>query len=419
MKSLYNKSNIICKLKKVFLKIFSNETKPTKEHLIELLLSVLELKGFQSVRYNFEHSIKKFSDFQLKSYYNTLKDGKLYLKEWLLSMVEIAISLIPKVLETQEIILSVDDTIIAKQGNCFEDCSILFDHTKPKGSPYTKGHCFVTLMLAIPIKIQKETQYISFPLGYRMWTQKETRIKMASDLVKLAMQVIGPERHVTVCCDSWYPKAEMVKLPDGYKNLNLICSVRSDTALYELPARHNGTKGRPQCRGTKISLKDFIFQKVPQTGMSVATKIVMTKLFGKRPVFALVTKSKSGSMRLFLSTVAPEKLHFDPNCKGIEKALSYYKKDKSYLPLTLYAFRWHIETAYYEQKKFWSLKAYMLRSKRGIESLINLLTIVYSMMPLLPLLNSEFSFLSNVSHQEARFLLSQEIQQEIFKYTLK
>ena len=88
-------------------------------------------------------------------------------------------------------------------------------------------------------------------------------------------------------------------------------------------------------------------------------------------------------------------------------------------PITLYAFRWHIETAYYEQKKFWSLKAYMLRSKRGIESLINLLTIVYSMMSLLPLLNSEFSFLSNLSHQEARFLLSQEIQKELFKCTLK
>jgi hypothetical protein len=373
------------------------------------------------VRYNFEHSIKKFSDFQLKSYYNTLKKGRLDLQEWLLSMVEIAISLIPKVLESQEIILSVDDTIIEKQGKRFEDCSVLFDHTNPKGSPYTKEHCFVTLMLAIPIKIQKETQYISFPVGYRMWTHKETKIKIASDLIKLAMKVIGSERHVTVCCDSWYPKAEMVTLPYKYKNLNLICSVRSDTALYELPARHNGTKGRPQCRGAKISLKDFIFQKVPKAGMSVGTKTVMTKLFGKRPVFALVTKSKSGSMRLFLSTVAPEKLNFDPNCKGIEKALSYYKKDKSYLPLplTLYAFRWHIETAYYEQKKFWSLKAYMLRSKRGIESLINLLTIVYSMMSLLPFLNSEFSFLSNLSHQEARFLLSQEIQQELFKCTLK
>ncbi|MEE5994027.1 MAG: hypothetical protein V3G42_12430, partial [Oscillospiraceae bacterium] len=31
----------------------------------------------------------------------------------------------------------------------------------------------------------------------------------------------------------------------------------------------------------------------------------------------------------------------------------------SFLPLTIYALRWHIETAYYEQKKFWSLGNYL------------------------------------------------------------
>lgn len=32
----------------------------------------------------------------------------------------------------------------------------------------------------------------------------------------------------------------------------------------------------------------------------------------------------------------------------------------------LYSFRWNIETSYYEQKTFWSLCSYMVRSCKGI-----------------------------------------------------
>ena len=38
-----------------------------------------------------------------------------------------------------------------------------------------------------------------------------------------------------------------------------------------------------------------------------------------------------------------------------------------YIPLFFYEFRWNIETSYYEQKTFWSLCSYMVRSRSGIE----------------------------------------------------
>ncbi len=44
-----------------------------------------------------------------------------------------------------------------------------------------------------------------------------------------------------------------------------------------------------------------------------------------------------------------------------------------YIPLRLYSFRRDIEVSYYEQKSFWSLCAYMVRSRRGIETLVNLI----------------------------------------------
>ena len=54
MKALYTQISIISKLKKAFFEIFSAESKHTKEHLFDILLSVLCLNGFQSISYNFE-----------------------------------------------------------------------------------------------------------------------------------------------------------------------------------------------------------------------------------------------------------------------------------------------------------------------------------------------------------------------------
>ena len=236
---------------------------------------------------------------------------------------------------------------------------------------------------------------------------------MAAELIQIAMKEIGSERNVIVCCDSWYPKAEMVKLPEEFENLEMICSVRSDTALYELPQPNTGKRGRPRIRGEKLSLQDFSLKEIKGKDMSVGEKTVMTNLFGKHPVSAIVTQTKSGSRRLFISTASSEHLHFDTERMDISKA-PYCQTDTAFLPLTVYALRWCIEISYYEQKKFWSLGNYMLRSKDGIECLRNLLTVLYSLMTLLPFMDNEFSFLSGESPQQARFLLGSRIQKELF-----
>lgn len=62
MKTLYTKTPTINKLKKAFWKIFSKESTPIKEHLFDLLISVLCLNGFQSVKFNYEHFIENLSE---------------------------------------------------------------------------------------------------------------------------------------------------------------------------------------------------------------------------------------------------------------------------------------------------------------------------------------------------------------------
>lgn len=414
MKALYHKKSLTDKLKETFLEIFTNETAPTQKHLIDLMMSVIALNGFQSVQYNYEHFIHNVSDFKLKSYYYALNESRLDMDDWLLKMVHTAVSLIPDCLKEQPVILSADDTMTEKSGEHFEYCSVLFDHAAHNGSSYLNGHCFVSLMISVPVMENNKIRYLSVPVGYRMWTKEETKLKMAADLVKLAMKAIVTEKKVLLCCDSWYPKAEITQLPEEFENLDIICNVRSDTALYELPPERTGKKGRPRVRGERLSLKDFALQEVKETGMRAGTRTVMTNLFKKHPVTAIVTESKSGSRRLFLCTASSESLHFDTNCSGIGKAVHYAQTDISFLPLTIYALRWHIETAYYEQKRFWSFGSYLLRSRDGIECLLNLLTIVYSMMSLLPFLDSSFSFLKEVSSQQARFLICYQIHQDLF-----
>ena len=100
------------------------------------------------------------------------------------------------------------------------------------------------MMLSIPVFDKETIRYLSFPIGYRMWTKEQTKLATAADLVKEVMEVIGSKRNVCLCCDSWYPKAEITELPQQYDNLALICNVRHDTALYDLPPAKTGKKGK-------------------------------------------------------------------------------------------------------------------------------------------------------------------------------
>ena len=237
---------------------------------------------------------------------------------------------------------------------------------------------------------------------------------MAADMVKEVMDIIGSERNVCLCCDSWYPKAEITELPQQYDNLALICNVRYDTALYDLPPAKTGKKGRPKVRGKKLSFDDFQFLTVDNTDYSVGSRQVITNLFGKKPVHAIVTKTKNGTQRLFICTKSPDALNFDFTASELGKASLFAKSDIQFLPLTVYSMRWHIEVAYYEQKKFWSFGAYMLRSKVGIERLTNLLTVLYAFMTLLPFYDDTFLSLAHNSPQQSRFVLGMTVWHELF-----
>ena len=242
-KTLYNEKTLTGRLHKYFLIYFETFSAPTADTLFLLVLSILTLESVHSIRFLYQHFLSGITTKSLNTFYHACSYAKVDYSHFMNITAKVALRMIPDSLATQPIFLCVDDTMVAKAGTRFENVSKLFDHAAHNGSNYLNGHCFVSIMLCIPV-----------------W--KNDRMK--------------------------------------------------------------------------------------------------------------------------------------------------------YIPLFLYSFRWNIETSYYEQKTFWSLCSYMVRSCKGIEMLVNLINICYCAMKILPYQDEQFSEYRTKSVQEFRFELSQGIRNQIF-----
>jgi len=236
-------------------------------------------------------------------------------------------------------------------------------------------------------------------------------------MVRQVMPEFIRKKNVIILCDSWYVKKNLVSIVDEYENLDLIGNARSDSVIYDLAPKRTGKKGRPASHGKRLSIQDDFTLSDEKIGdYYMAVRRVLTNIFGKREVHAYVTspEKNSGSRRLFFSTVFPEQLQIF--CAWQEKApLNQTGSGRmQFIPLMLYVFRWPIEVSYYEQKTFWSLCSYMVRSRKGIEMLVNLINISYCAMKLLPYQDEAFSEYRTESVQEFRFVLSEQIRQQVF-----
>ena len=250
-----------------------------------------------------------------------------------------------------------------------------------------------------------------------MWQKKESKLELAASMIRQVMPEFHSKDHVIILCDSWYTKQNLVSIVDEYPNLDLIGNARIDSVMYDLAPAQTGRRGRPAKHGKRLSVEtDFIFSDEKIGDYYTGAHRVLTNLFGNREVLAYVTATEKehGTKRLFFSSVFPENLQIF--CAWQEKApLNQTGSDRmKYIPLLLYSFRWNIETSYYEQKTFWSLCSYMVRSRKGIEMLINLINISYAAMKLLPYVDDKFAGYRNKSVQDFRFALSEGIRSQVF-----
>jgi len=417
MKTLYQKTVVIKSLKEYFSPYLSILTKPSGTKMFLLLLAMITMQFTTSINYLYKWFLSEICGLSLNSYYYLLTYTQIVLDEFFKITVKLAISLIPKELNGLPVFLIIDDTLQAKFGTHFECYKNYFDHTKRNKTNYLKGHCFVALMVSVPIKVGNEVKYLSIPVGFRLRGENENKLKIASKMIDTAMEILQEHRKVILLCDSWYPKGDVIETVKKHKNLELIANTRIDSSLFDLPPARTGKRGRPAEWGKALDIHtDFSFIRVGD--YFIATRTVLTKLFGKtKEVYVTVTTPdllSHKSYRVFISTVLPTAL--SQEFAGYEKKLSdsLVSQQLWLFPLFLYSFRWDIEVFFYEQKTFWSFGLYRLRGKAGIENFVNFFSICYACMQILPFKDTRFSAMINESPQTKKYAIGEAIRREIF-----
>ena len=421
MNSLYLENSTMGSLFRFFSRYFSIATRSTQFLLTWLVIAQLALQSFPSLRFLHRNFLSSVTHRCLNSYYRALRNETVTSRSLRLQTAALACSLIPAVLQNEPVFLSVDDTTVPKFGKKFDAVSLLHDHACHIGVPYVNGHCFVSLTLSVPVLRPREgnaplIRYLAIPVGYRMWTKERTKLELAGDLVEEMMPLLKG-RQVLLFFDSWYAKSSLMERVLQYPQLAIVCNVRSDSAMYELPPLPNGKPGRPKKRGKRIHLDDFTLSW-EMDGMRIGHRLVLTNICGNRRIHAYVSCTTSGSRRLFFSTLDPSDLHMSCAWQERKTLRDAPAAGMEYYPLKLYKLRWAIETNYYEQKTFWSLNAYRVRRQTGIEHMVNLVNLVHSSLKMLPYLDEHFAKYKNASPQELRNHLGWQIQREIFFDTL-
>jgi hypothetical protein len=332
----------------------------------------------------------------------------------MLVTVKIALSLIPDGISGITIYLIVDDTLQAKYGDQFDCYSKLFDHAKHNGTNYLNGHCFVSLVISIPVDFRGQIKYITLPVGYKLYDKTRSKLEIASAMIDTVMPLISQYKAI-VLCDSWYTKKPFVYIETKYSNLSIIGAVRGDTRLYGQKPEKTGKRGRPSTKGPLLNIKDFIYQKYDD--YYIATKEVLTNLFD-HPVLVTVTTTdteKFSSVRLYICTISPKEVIKEYKCTSNEGNSCNDKYEL--VPFILYKFRWSIEVIFYQHKFFWSFGNYMVRNKEAIERYVNLLAIAYTFVVVLPFLHPKFSQYKLQSPQEIKNAVSYQLSKELILST--
>ncbi len=92
------KNSVLDRLKSYFDEYFQDATKPTAKNLFLIIVSILALDIFRSVRFAHRHVLSKLSDTLLNAYYYALKTDKLGHAPWRDVTVSKALKAMPRIM---------------------------------------------------------------------------------------------------------------------------------------------------------------------------------------------------------------------------------------------------------------------------------------------------------------------------------
>ena len=183
---------------------------------------MLAMESANSIRSLYRHFLSGITCRSLNAVYYACSYAKVDYSRFMNVTTKLALSLVPKLLASQPVFLCIDDTMVSKFRKKFEDASKLFDHAAHNGSYFLNGHCFVSLMLCVPVWNKEKVVYLSVPLGYCMWQKSESKLELAAAMVRQVMPKFQDKENVIILCDSWYVKKNLVSIVGEHTNLDLI-----------------------------------------------------------------------------------------------------------------------------------------------------------------------------------------------------
>lgn len=388
-------------------------TKKTFKMFFWVVISIISFDKIHSIRFIWNNFISKHMDNSLTSVYYFFSYSKWSLENMIRRTVTLLLGIIPQELKKEKIFLIIDDTLQEKFGDKFAGHNTFFDHVRRNNSSYLKGNTFVCLAISIPVsRSESGVNYRTIPIGFRLYKKEKSKLTITKELIDSIIDLLQ-DKKVTLLCDSWYTKGDVLSCVKSHDNLELIAAVRYDTTIFDLPPKPNGKRGRNPIYGKKLNIKDLKYKKVGDYYQ--ATKLVKTRLFKKEIVEIMVTVKdidEFKSPRMFINTNPNE-----CNLEELSKPKPKIEKEKNNIfansSFNDYTIRWDIEVIFYELKTFWSFGNYMVRTEKGIETYINILGLVYTFTKILPFWAEEFSELKSSSAQEIKSQLALYIREEL------
>ena len=347
-----NDSHIYNKVFGLFQDLFGKDSPARQLQLILLSLTIFLLNKSGTIRYLYNHALSELHDIGINNYYRAINEEK-FQENWRDTLISLALSIIPEELKCLPILFAVDDTLIEKFGTHFDDIAELYDHCLKNGTTHLLGHCFVTLVMLVPVIIKKRIVYIKIPIEHRLWIPKkyrtteddeQSKLVIAKSMIEDAIERIGKDRTYIVMCDSWYSKAPFIDLYNRKDvKISIVCALRSDSTIY-YPTKEYCGRGRKPTHGDKINLNDIELISVPGSDLQIGFVKGKIKILNNAEVSLFVTLPKKGGKRkLFMCTDPSIFEGFNIESLPIDDSyMSFLKDHAEFIPFAAYKFRWSI-----------------------------------------------------------------------------
>ena len=251
MRPLYEAKAVTARVHKMFEELLPGFTKPTRWALAFLVVAMMSVGITRSVRDLYRKYLAKVTAKSLTAFYYDLGYAKE--KEQHSSMCALgakAMSLVPAELREYPVFVLTDDTLIEKFGKKFAHVELLFDHAAHDGCQCKNGHCFVSLMLCVPVGRDENGNvvYLPVPLEHRIWKKDgDSKLQIAHDMVKNLLPSLVMAKDILILCDSWYTKSPFICIINEDRRINIIAVARADTFMTRPdPPQSTGKRGRPR-----------------------------------------------------------------------------------------------------------------------------------------------------------------------------